>query len=230
MSPNELFADLTARIEEIPASCPRKIAVDGIDAAGKTTIADSLGHYMERSGHEIIRSSIDNFHRPKVARYARGECSPPGYYEDSFDYEMLTGLLLEPLASDNLRQYRRRAFDLHSDEPIWDETEQCHPSAVLLFDGVFLLRPELNLWWDYRIFIDTSFEIALERAFVRDAPRLGDERSIEDRYRQRYFAGQKIYFDRVNPKSLANIVICNDDPSQPRIVEAFDTKTRTENP
>jgi uridine kinase len=39
---------------------------------------------------------------------------------------------------------------------------------VLLFDGVFLLRPELNDLWDFRVFVEVDAEEALRRAVVRD--------------------------------------------------------------
>jgi uridine kinase len=35
-------------------------------------------------------------------------------------------------------------------------------NAILLFDGVFLLRPELDTLWDYRVFVSVDFEIALQ--------------------------------------------------------------------
>src|SRR6266852_446825 len=57
-----------------------RIAVDGIDAAGKTTLADQLGALLKAQ-----RVCIDDFLRPEDERYARGVDSPEGYYEDSFD-------------------------------------------------------------------------------------------------------------------------------------------------
>jgi uridine kinase len=58
-----------------------RIAVDGIDAAGKSTLADQLGALLKAE-----RVSIDDFLRPEDERYARGIDSPEGYYEDSFDF------------------------------------------------------------------------------------------------------------------------------------------------
>jgi uridine kinase len=40
--------------------------------------------------------------------------------------------------------------------------------AVLLFDGVFLLRTELFNRWDLRIFVSATFGRALERSRLRD--------------------------------------------------------------
>jgi uridine kinase len=39
--------------------------------------------------------------------------------------------------------------------------------AVLLLDGVFLLRPELIDRWDLSIFVSAAFEQILDRARIR---------------------------------------------------------------
>jgi uridine kinase len=41
--------------------------------------------------------------------------------------------------------------------------------AILLFDGVFLLRPELVDAWDFRVFITVASEEIIRRARIRDA-------------------------------------------------------------
>jgi uridine kinase len=48
-----------------------RIAVDGIDCAGKTTLADRLGELLHAA-----RVSIDDYVRPAEQRHARGELSP----------------------------------------------------------------------------------------------------------------------------------------------------------
>jgi uridine kinase len=45
--------------------------------------------------------------------------------------------------------------------------QRSHPLLVAI-DGVFLLCPELNALWDYRLFVHVDFEVALQRAMVRD--------------------------------------------------------------
>ena len=60
--------------------------IDGIDTAGKTTLADELAARLTRRGCVIFRASVDAFHRPRVERHQRGPDSPQGYYHDTFDY------------------------------------------------------------------------------------------------------------------------------------------------
>jgi uridine kinase len=65
------------------ASDRERIAVDGPDAAGKTTFADALAAAL--GGRACTRLTIDDFLRPAEERYRRGDLSPDAYYEDAFD-------------------------------------------------------------------------------------------------------------------------------------------------
>jgi uridine kinase len=94
---------------------------------------------------------------------------------------------------------------------------QATDEAVLLFDGVFLLRPELADVWDYRIFVSASFEATLRRALVRDSPLLGSAEEVERRYRQRYIPGQKRSFAVARPEEATDIIVENTDPAHPRL-------------
>jgi uridine kinase len=151
------------------AACPLRVAIDGPDAAGKTTLADEVAALLAASGRPVIRASIDGFHRPRAERYWRGRASPEGYHLDSFDHEALRNELLEPLGPDGDRWYRTAVFDVRSDSPRADQPLLAPSDAVLLFDGVFLLRPELNTFWDLRFFMHVELEEALRRGCQHDA-------------------------------------------------------------
>ena len=67
------------------ASDRERIAVDGPDAAGKTTLADAIAAALAQDGRSCARLTIDDFLRPREERYRRGDLSPDAYYEDAFD-------------------------------------------------------------------------------------------------------------------------------------------------
>jgi uridine kinase len=146
-----------------------RIAVDGIDCAGKTMFADQLGALLLAE-----RISADDYLRPSEERHAR-EFEPEGYYHDAFDNAAI------------------RAAVLAAGEP-------------LVADGVFLQRPELDDLWNLRIWIDISFEDALERAVIRDGDLFDD---VRERYERRYFPGQRLYLSEVDPRSRADIVVAS---------------------
>ena len=116
-----------------------RIAVDGIDCAGKTTFADKLGALLQAA-----RLSVDDFLRPAEERHARGVNSPEGYYHDSFDNDAFRAAVLaapRPLVADGVFLQRPELDDLW-DLRIWLEIafDQALGRAVVrdaeLFDDV----------------------------------------------------------------------------------------------
>ena len=197
---------------------PLRVAIDGIDNAGKTTLANELAPLIEQRGRAVIRASIDGFHRPRQERYSRGPDSAEGYYEDSFDYTTLREELLVPLGPDGNLHYRSATFDVRRDISLSTPERVASPNAILLFDGVFLLRPELVEQWDYRLFVEVTMEEALRRAMKRDLPLFGTPEGVQARYLQRYFPGQQLYFQAVHPRQRADVVVENNNPAYPRLI------------
>lgn len=206
---------LAGLIAAIDRSHPVRVAIDGVSAAGKTTLADEMGRAVERRGRPAIRASIDSFHRPAAERYRRGRYSPQGYYLDAFDYPGLRAALLLPLGPGGNGRYRTAIFDPWNDAPVEQPEQAAHPKAVLLFDGVFLFRPELNDVWDFRIFVDLDVEEAMRRGSGRDQAWMGSLEIAQLRYRLRYVPGEQIYVRDIRPKQHADVIFDNRDPANP---------------
>ena len=218
---SEVFSQLVALICAVERPHPVRVAIDGVDAAGKTTLADELVPLLEKRDRPLIRASIDGFHNPQKIRYRRGADSPEGYYRDSFNYEVLRQDLLIPLGPGGDRNYRRAAFNFEKDAPVEATWYEAPPNAILLFDGVFLLRPELVHYWDYSIFIAVEFNVSVPRAVLRDAMNSGrkwDTNACRELYERRYVPGQQLYFKEAKPKSQASIIIDNNDFQDPVII------------
>jgi uridine kinase len=166
----------------------------------------------------VIRASIDGFHRPRADRYRRGPDAPEGYYHDSFDYPALREDLLLPLGPGGSRRYRRAIFDVRADRALPSPEEIAPEAALLLFDGVFLLRPELDDLWEYRIFVDVPFEVTLARATRRDLALFGSAEAVVARYERRYIPGQRLYLREACPRERADVVVANADPAHARLM------------
>jgi len=208
----EALARLILRVER---PHPVRVAVDGPDAAGKTILADDLAPLLERSGRPVIRASVDGFHRPRAERFRRGPESPQGYFLDSFDYAALRAALLDPLGPGGDRVYRLRVFDFRTDEPVTEPAETAPANAILVLDGVFLLRRELIDLWDFSVFVAVPFAETQRRAAIRDAEFLGGDEAVRHRYAVRYVPGQQLYFGRDHPREKADVVLDNQDPDRP---------------
>lgn len=182
---------------------PARIAVDGAPAAGKTTLADELAVVLRGQGREVIRATVDDFLVPRAQRYRRGEFSGEGCYFDAHDWAALKRVLLDPLGPGGDRRFRRAVDDR---SPVGTASAD----AVLVFDGVFLLRPEVVDRWDLRVFVSTELEKTVERAVVREG-----RADVERRWRERYIPAQRLYFAAARPAEQADFIVHNDDPRRP---------------
>ncbi|HRQ22576.1 MAG TPA: hypothetical protein PLF42_04015 [Anaerolineales bacterium] len=214
MTRQQVIHELTKRILSFKRDVPLRVGIDGIDAAGKTSLANEL----KNLGHPVLRASIDGFHKPKEIRRQRGSLSPEGYYYDSFNYNLLTTHLLQPLEPQGNRRIRLSAFDFKTEQETASEEQTATNDHILIFEGVFLFRPELIRYWDVKFFVEIGFETSLNRALERDQYLFGSKGEIEKRYNERCIPGQKIYLEAVHPQQKADIVIDNNDFMNPAII------------
>ena len=212
-----MLDQLAKRLMTLQFQHPVRVAIDGVDAAGKTTLADELAALLIQRGYSVIRASIDGFHRPHAERHRQGANSPEGYYADSFDHDALRNVLLRPLGPHGGRHFRRAVFDYRTDTPSMTEEELAPEDALLLFDGVFLLRPEINDQWDYRIFVEVPFAVTVERAILRDSDLFGSVEDTRAHYLARYIPGQQIYLKFVDPLRRAQAIVQNEDTEHPAL-------------
>lgn len=220
MSITKLLGDLADLIIGIEKPHPVRVGISGVEASGKTIFAKELKLVLEKRNKEIILASIDGFHNPSNVRYQKGRDSPEGYYLDSFNHEALIKVLLDPLSREGNLNYQNVIFDYLNDQEVKSQTKIATKDSILLMEGIFLFRPELINYWDFKIFIDVNFEITKRRATKRseDQVYLGDYQNILRKYQQRYIPGQELYFAEVNPLSIADVVVDNTDFLNPFIV------------
>jgi uridine kinase len=111
---------------EHPAERVLRVGIDGVDGAGKTTLADTLAPLIGDAlapPARAVRASIDDFHRPRADRYRLGRDSPEGYYQDAFDIDTARRVLLDPLGAAGNHQVPLAAFAHRTDRAL-------HPMPV----------------------------------------------------------------------------------------------------
>ena len=191
------------------------LAVDGIDGAGKTVFADGLADAFAEEGVAVYRASIDDFHRPRAERYARGRRSPEGFYLDSYDYATFRRVLLDPFRDGaqtaGSTGFQLDAFDLRRDAPVAAQWVTAPRDAVLIVDGIFLHRPELRDLWDWSVWLDVPPEVAYARMALRD----GCDPDPHAAANRRYFEGQQLYLREARPREAASAIVDNSDLANP---------------
>ncbi len=212
---NAVVACLAGMIHEVKLNHPTRVGIDGVDCSGKTRLADELVEPLNDLGREVMRVSIDGFHNPKSIRYRRGRRSPAGFYRDTFDVEAIVRCVLEPLGPNGNRQFLPRQFDFKTDLPVDPLWQEASADSVVLFDGIFIHRPELLRFWDFTIFVEADFDETLRRAEERDGYLFGNSEDVEAIYKARYIPGQKLYLESEKPRDKANVVLDNNDFMNP---------------
>jgi uridine kinase len=218
MERSKLLCSLAEMIFQVESDHPVRVAIDGVDASGKTILADQLAEIIQDGNRQIIRASVDDFHNPQHIRRKRGDLSPQGFYHDSFNYPALIEVLLTPLGPTGDRRFRTAVFDLRLDHPVDGPWETAARDAILVIDGIFLLRPRLMPYWDLTIYLEVDFTHSMARGVQRDGAFYGSLEEAERRYRKRYIPGQKLYQKAARPLDKADILIDNNDLEAPEFI------------
>jgi uridine kinase len=213
----EMLAALAARVRVTARALdhPCRVAVDGITASGKTTLADEVAAVLAAGGSDVHRLSMDGYHHPRARRHHQGRDSADGYYEDAYDFTAFATEVLIPLGDGARHTYRPAIIDLASDQPASDELRTLAPDGVLVVDGSFLQRPELASHWDVVVWVAAPFGVAEARGVARDTDLLGGRDEAARLFRMRYHAAGRRYVGEVAPEQTADVVVDNTDVTAP---------------
>lgn len=192
------------------------VGIDGADGAGKSVFADDLATELRGRGHAVFRASMDDFHRPRALRYAQGRESARGYYDDAFDYLSFRRVLLGPFRLAGATGFSTEFFDLARDVPFESRWQTGPADAILLVDGLFLLRAELRGIWNFTVWLDAPDEVRRDRMIARD----GSHPSADEPLGQRYLGAQELYQQDAAPRAAASALIDNADYDHPRRIFA----------
>ena len=203
--------------ERVPASRSLLVALTGIDASGKGYVAARLGERLEAAGLRTAVIGVDGW---LDLPHVRFDPRDPGehFYRHALRFDELFGQVVFPLCA---------ARSIHVELDQVEETStrshrrriEHHDRDVLLLEGIFLLKREFQDGrYDLAVWIECSFETALERALARCQECLAPEETLHA-YRTIYFPAQELHLERDRPRAGADLVLLNDrgvgEPSQP---------------
>lgn len=204
----DLAAVIASRQSRIAGYRSLLVGVSGIDGSGKGYVSARLAEALCRRRIHAAVINVDPWLRLPAERFdARRPAEH--FYE--------RGLRLEEMFEDVVLPLKaRRSVDVTIDAADATNASTYHPLRfeydkvdVIILDGIFLFKRELRHWLDVSIWVDCSFETALDRALRRNQENLPPELIVRD-YHSIYFPAQRIHFMRDNPQSFAELVICND--------------------
>ncbi|WP_433370330.1 hypothetical protein [Streptosporangium sp. CA-115845] len=129
----------------------------------------------------------------------------------------MTTLLLQPCSSHGSGRAVLCSIDPLTQADHSSVVTIASSDAVLVVDGVFAFRPEINEHWDFRIRLEALPETSLRRGAERDQDWAGSE--AEALHHERYLPAERLYVAEVGPLRLADVVIDNTVFSRPQIMQ-----------
>ena len=116
----------------------------------------------------MLRASLDDFKKPWSDRHLYDRESGEGYYRNAFDYATLRRLLLKPAAAAGSGDCVLCSIDPLTQIDHSAVIARAAPDAILIVDGVFAFRPELDDQSDFRIWLEVDEQASLRRGIRRD--------------------------------------------------------------
>ncbi|WP_240777989.1 uridine kinase [Nonomuraea basaltis] len=222
--PPPASAERTALVKQIAdrvAACGSGrllVGIDGFTASGKTSFGHELAEEIARTGRPVLRASLDDFKRPWKDRHLYDRESGEGYYRNAYDYDAVKRLLLGPCRSPEAMQCALCSIDPLTQLDHSATETPLAADSMLIVDGVFAFRPEIDEYWDFRIWLDVDAELSVRRGAARDQDWAGSE--AESIHRNRYLVAEHIYLDEADPLGRMDAVIDNSTFGHPRLVSA----------
>jgi phosphoglycolate phosphatase len=198
---------------------PLIVGINGVDTSGKTTFTKELERYISKVGFKTQTILMDDFHNPSKIRNM--ENNPvTSYLNNAFDLIKVEKELMKPIILYGILDKELTLLDVEEDKFVKKKRYVIDKDTIVLFEGVLLYREPLNQYFDFRLFMDISFEEVLIRAKKRDGVLFGNE--VIERYKKKYIPIQKLYIESCDPKNKSDVIISNEDYMNPQIIKKYD--------
>lgn len=183
------------------------VAISGIDAAGKGYIAKRLENELAGKGLRIANVNLDPWQNPVPVRFKKQNAAE-NFYHNVFRWDDVFAQLIIPLRQNGNIQLTSRLIRTHADE-YYDFNFRYDGINILVVEGIFLFQPKYLGYYDFKIWIDCSFDTGLQRAIKRNVEKLCVQKLRED-YETYYYAAQRFHLQKDNPLEMADYIYDNE--------------------
>ena len=181
------------------------IGIDGLGGAGKSTVSNEIRRTFSEDGIDIVILHIDDFIHPRAVRYSDKISEWECHYFLQWRYDYLIDEIIKPIRSGAPFHKEIELYDKDNDSYFLSETD-IPVGSIVIIEGIFLQRKELEDMFDFMIYIDVPEEIRLKRVLERDGY-IGDKKQIAAKYDSRYFPAERYYCEVCSPERKARLVI-----------------------
>jgi uridine kinase len=183
------------------------VAVSGIDASGKGYCTRLIVEELIARGIRAVGIGLDPwYHLPEV----RFGVESPGqhFYRHGFRFDELFDQLILPLKRSRSIQLDARHVYEHSTDYETYRYDFANVDVIVL-EGIFLLQAAFLGHFDLTVWVECSYETALERAIVRGQEGLPPDETTRA-FETIYFPAERHHLAVDNPKAAADLILIND--------------------
>jgi len=202
-----LTSEVQRRRSGISSDRSLLVGLSGIDGSGKGFLAGVLRRELERTGARVALLNVDGWLNLPRIRFSPHDPAEHFYRHALRLEEMFSDLVLP------LRDHRtHRLVAQHAEETATayrDHQYDLRDIDVVLVEGIFIYKRAHRSCFDLAVWIDCSFETALERALQRGQEGLPPAETIAA-YETIYFPAQRLHCRRDEPRRYADAVVVND--------------------
>ena len=183
------------------------VAITGIDGSGKGYVSAQLAGALTAARLRVARIAADGWLNLPRVRFTRTDPALH-FYRHAMRFEEMFARLVLPLRDHRSLTLRANLL-VETARRYREHTYRFDNVDVILLEGIYLLKRELQSLYDLSAWVACSFRTALERAVARSQEGLPPAETIRA-YETIYFPAQRIHFLRDAPKRAAAMVITND--------------------
>ena len=196
-----------ARRACLPSSMALLVGLSGIDGSGKGYLAAHLVRALTAHGLKAAAINVDGWLNLPTIRF---DPIRPGenFYDNALRLDELFARLVLPL-----RQTRSARVSME-----WVEetatasrpyTYDFEDLDIIVLEGAYLFKRGYRGHFDLAVWVDCSWETALERSVARSQEGLSPDETVRA-YRTLFFPAEEIHFTRDAPRSSADMIVPND--------------------
>lgn len=172
------------------------MAIDGRSGVGKSTFAKRLGEKVKG----VIITGDDFYSGGSDEEW--NKLSPKEKVEKCIDWKRMGKEVLKPLLSGKSASWH--PFNFNTGKGLSSEVLTAKPSSVILLDGAYSSRPELDDLIDLSVLVEADNDNRREMLTKREGVAfMGNWHNVWD-------VAEDYYFTHVRPKKLFNFIIQND--------------------
>ncbi|MGL4423978.1 MAG: uridine kinase family protein [Gemmataceae bacterium] len=190
-----------------PAEMAFLVGLSGIDGCGKGYMAHHLGVALNALGWKPATINVDGWLNLPPVRFDPARPGPH-FYENALRLDDLFTQLVLPL-----RANRSLCVEMEwVDETATASRPYTYDFAdvdVIVLEGAYLFKRATRKYFDLAVWVDCSWETALERAVARSQEGLSPEETVQA-YRTTFFPAEEIHFVQDDPRGLADLIVPND--------------------